>query len=35
MQNGFSKYRCLIPFYDYRDLSKLVGYVTVNTLSKH
>lgn len=35
MQNGFAKFRCLIPFYDYRDLSKLVGYVTVNTLSKH
>lgn len=33
--NGFSKYRCLIPFYDYINLNKLVGYVAVNTLSKH
>ena len=35
LKNGFSKYRCLIPFYDYKDLGKLVGYVCVNTLSKH
>lgn len=33
--NGFSKYRCLIPFYDHINLNKLVGYVAVNTLTKH
>lgn len=33
--NGFAKYRCLIPFYDHINLNKLVGYVAVNTISKH
>ena len=35
LDSGFSKYRCLIPFYDHLNLNKLVGYVAVNTLSKH
>lgn len=34
-ENGFAKYRCLIPFFDYVNLNKLVGYVAVNTISKH
>lgn len=33
--SGFAKYRCLIPFFDHINLNKLVGYVAVNTLSKH
>lgn len=35
IEDGYSKYRCLIPFYDHINLNKLVGYVAVNTLSKH
>lgn len=35
IQDGYLKYRCLIPFYDHINLNKIVGYVTVNTLSKH
>lgn len=35
LQSGYSKYRCLIPFYDHINLNKMVGYVAVNTLSKH
>ena len=35
LQSGYSKYRCLIPFYDHVNLNKMVGYVSVNTLGKH